>query len=132
MMAAVQTGGAKFRARVRLDGSALGCIVPRLRAAALRAKCELNRHPVRADDLEHPDELRVDLDPGPGASWDDVRRVALIVRDVTSISPPGVIDEPVACWLVIPGSPPGDSSALRGPLPHERQSRASTTSGSAR
>src|SRR5213592_3642558 len=43
---------------------------------------DLNPHQVRADDLEHPDELRVDLDPGPGASWDDVRRVALIVRDV--------------------------------------------------
>src|SRR2546430_433160 len=42
----------------------------------------LNPRPVRADDLEHPAELRVDLDPGPGASWDDVRRVALIVRDV--------------------------------------------------
>ncbi|MGZ7078483.1 MAG: DNA polymerase domain-containing protein, partial [Thermoanaerobaculia bacterium] len=37
---------------------------------------------VRADDLEHPDELRVDLDPGPGVGFDDVRRVALIVRDV--------------------------------------------------
>src|SRR5881628_303873 len=43
---------------------------------------DLNPHPVRADDLEHPDELRVDLDPGPGVSWDDVRRVALILRDV--------------------------------------------------
>src|SRR5437867_6414416 len=43
---------------------------------------DLNPHPVRADDLEHPDELRVDFDPGPGAGWDDVRRVALIVRDV--------------------------------------------------
>ncbi|MGZ5461014.1 MAG: DNA polymerase domain-containing protein, partial [Thermoanaerobaculia bacterium] len=43
---------------------------------------DLNPHPVRADDLEHPDELRVDLDPGPGVSFDDVRRVALIVRDV--------------------------------------------------
>jgi len=43
---------------------------------------DLNPHPVRADDLEHPDELRVDLDPGPGVSWDDVRRVALTVRDV--------------------------------------------------
>jgi len=43
---------------------------------------DLNPHPVRADDLEHPDELRVDLDPGPGVSWDNVRRVALIVRDV--------------------------------------------------
>jgi len=43
---------------------------------------DLNPHPVRADDLEHPDELRVDLDPGPGVGWDDVRQVALIVRDV--------------------------------------------------
>ena len=43
---------------------------------------DLNPHPVRADDLEHPDELRIDLDPGPGVSFDDVRRVALIVRDV--------------------------------------------------
>jgi hypothetical protein len=42
----------------------------------------LNPHPVRADDLEHPDELRVDLDPGPGVSWDFVRRVTLLVRDV--------------------------------------------------
>src|SRR5688572_33110351 len=33
---------------------------------------DLNPHPVRADDLEHPDELRVDLDPGPGVGWDDV------------------------------------------------------------
>src|SRR2546423_5678698 len=43
---------------------------------------DLNPHPVRADDLEHPDELRIDLDPGPGVAWDDVRRVALTVRDV--------------------------------------------------
>src|SRR5437870_5934132 len=43
---------------------------------------DLNPHPVRADDLDHPDELRVDLDPGPGVSWDDVRRVTLIVADV--------------------------------------------------
>jgi DNA ligase D-like protein (predicted polymerase) len=43
---------------------------------------DLNPHPVRADDLEHPDELRIDLDPGPGVVWDDVRRVTLLVRDV--------------------------------------------------
>jgi len=43
---------------------------------------DLNPHPVRADDLDHPDELRVDLDPTPGVAWDDVRRVALVVRDV--------------------------------------------------
>jgi DNA ligase D-like protein (predicted polymerase) len=43
---------------------------------------DLNPHPVRADDLDHPDELRVDLDPGPGVGWDDVRRVAMVVREV--------------------------------------------------
>ena len=43
---------------------------------------DLNPHPVRADDLDHPDELRIDLDPGPGVAWDDVRRVALVVDEV--------------------------------------------------
>ena len=41
---------------------------------------ELHPHPVRAGDLEHPDELRIDLDPGPGVAWANVRRVALEVR----------------------------------------------------
>jgi bifunctional non-homologous end joining protein LigD len=41
---------------------------------------ELHPHPVRSGDLEHPDELRVDLDPVPGVGWDDVRRVALEVK----------------------------------------------------
>lgn len=41
---------------------------------------ELHPHPVRAGDLDHPDELRVDLDPGPGVAWPDVRRVALEVK----------------------------------------------------
>jgi DNA ligase D-like protein (predicted polymerase) len=43
---------------------------------------ELHPHPVRSEDLDHPDELRVDLDPGPGVSWADVRSVALDVRAV--------------------------------------------------
>src|SRR5438046_10760854 len=43
---------------------------------------DLDPRRVRADDREHPDELRVDLDPGPSVGWDDVRRVALILRDV--------------------------------------------------
>jgi bifunctional non-homologous end joining protein LigD len=43
---------------------------------------DLNPHPVRADDLDHPDELRVDLDPVLGVAWDDVRRVALVAREV--------------------------------------------------
>src|SRR5882757_5686864 len=41
---------------------------------------ELHPHPVRSADLDHPDELRVDLDPGPGVAWSDVLRVALEVR----------------------------------------------------
>jgi len=41
---------------------------------------ELHPHPVRSGDLDHPDELRVDLDPGPGVAWADVRRVALEVK----------------------------------------------------
>ena len=40
---------------------------------------ELHPHAVRSGDLEHPDELRVDLDPGPGVGWDDVRKVAMEV-----------------------------------------------------
>jgi DNA ligase D-like protein (predicted polymerase) len=43
---------------------------------------ELHPHPVRSGDLEHPDELRIDLDPGPGVPWSDVRRVTLEVRGV--------------------------------------------------
>jgi len=41
---------------------------------------ELHPHPVRSHDLEHPDELRIDLDPIPGVPWEDVRRVALEVQ----------------------------------------------------
>src|SRR5690349_15766993 len=41
---------------------------------------ELHPHPVRSGDLDHPDELRVDLDPGPGVAWKDVRTVAMEVK----------------------------------------------------
>ena len=43
---------------------------------------ELHPHPVRTSDLDHPDELRVDLDPGPGVDWPDVRRVTLEVKSL--------------------------------------------------
>jgi bifunctional non-homologous end joining protein LigD len=59
-------------------------VVPRDRAAlawmANLACLELHPHPVRADDLDHPDELRVDLDPVPGIVWTQVREVARVVR----------------------------------------------------
>ena len=43
---------------------------------------DLNPHPVRADDLDHPDELRVDLDPMPGVDWRQIIHVALVAREV--------------------------------------------------
>ncbi len=43
---------------------------------------DLNPHPVRASDLDHPDELRIDLDPVPGVSWAQIREVAMVSRDV--------------------------------------------------
>ncbi len=60
-------------------------VVPRDAASlawlANLACLELHPHPVRADDLEHPDELRVDLDPVPGVAWSQVQAVARVVED---------------------------------------------------
>ena len=42
---------------------------------------DLNPHPVRAEDLDHPDELRIDLDPVPGVPWSQIREVALVARE---------------------------------------------------
>ena len=59
-------------------------VVPRDAAAlawmANLACLELHPHPVRAGDLDHPDELRIDLDPVPGVEWDQLRQVAHVVR----------------------------------------------------
>jgi bifunctional non-homologous end joining protein LigD len=59
-------------------------VVPRDASAlawmANLACLELHPHPVRAEDLDHPDELRVDLDPVPGVNWDQLRRVAHVVH----------------------------------------------------
>ncbi|MFL5292264.1 MAG: non-homologous end-joining DNA ligase [Myxococcales bacterium] len=43
---------------------------------------DLNPHPVRAEDVDHPDELRVDLDPVPGVPWSQIREVAMLVKTV--------------------------------------------------
>src|SRR6059058_1282038 len=63
-------------------------VVPRDAAAlvwmANLACLELHPHPVRADDLDHPDELRVDLDPVPGIEWPQIVEVAGVVRATLS------------------------------------------------
>ncbi|MCQ3029011.1 hypothetical protein NLO74_23825, partial [Pseudomonas tremae] len=43
---------------------------------------DLNPHPVRAEDLDHPDELRIDLDPMPGVDWAQIVDTAFVARDV--------------------------------------------------
>ena len=59
-------------------------VVPRDAAAlawmANLACLELHPHPVRADDVDHPDEMRIDLDPVPGVPWEQVREVARVVH----------------------------------------------------
>jgi DNA ligase D-like protein (predicted polymerase) len=71
-------------------------VVPRDAAAlvwmANLACLELHPHPVRADDLDHPDELRVDLDPVPGVAWPQIRDVAKVVR--TTLDDLGLIGWP--------------------------------------
>jgi bifunctional non-homologous end joining protein LigD len=61
-------------------------VVPRDAAAlawmANLACLELHPHPVRAEELDHPDELRVDLDPVPGIEWPQIQKVANVVREV--------------------------------------------------
>jgi bifunctional non-homologous end joining protein LigD len=61
-------------------------VVPREAAALawmVNLGClELHPHPVRADDLAHPDELRVDLDPVPGVEWPQLQATARVVREV--------------------------------------------------
>src|SRR6185503_854128 len=68
------------------SGRAAEEVVPRDAATlawlANLACLELHPHPVRAEDLEHPDELRVDLDPVPGVPWEQVRQTAAIVHEL--------------------------------------------------
>jgi DNA ligase D-like protein (predicted polymerase) len=58
---------------------------------------DLNPHPVLAEDLDHPDELRVDLDPMPGVEWAQIVDVAMVARDVLS-------DYGLAAWPKTSGS----------------------------
>jgi DNA ligase D-like protein (predicted polymerase) len=58
---------------------------------------DLNPHPVRADDLAHPDELRVDLDPMPGVDWRQIIHVALVAREVLT-------DHGLTAWPKTSGS----------------------------
>jgi len=71
-------------------------IVPRhpadLAWLANMACLELHPHPVRADDLEHPDELRVDLDPVPGVEWPQIQQVARVVHE--SLAEVGLVGWP--------------------------------------
>jgi DNA ligase D-like protein (predicted polymerase) len=68
------------------SGRAAEEIVPRDAASlawlANLACLELHPHPVRAEDLDHPDELRVDLDPVPGVTWKQIQEVAAVARSV--------------------------------------------------
>jgi DNA ligase D len=70
------------------SGRAAEEVVPRDAAAlawmANLGCLELHPHPVRAEDLEHPDELRVDLDPLPGVQWKQVKEVSLTVKSLLS------------------------------------------------
>jgi DNA ligase D-like protein (predicted polymerase) len=67
-------------------------------AWAINLGCvDLNPHPVRADDLDHPDELRVDLDPMPGVGWPQIVDVALLARDVLA-------DHGLTAWPKTSGS----------------------------
>jgi bifunctional non-homologous end joining protein LigD len=58
---------------------------------------DLNPHPIRAADLDHPDELRIDLDPMPGVPWSQLREVALVAREVAEAF--GLV-----CWPKTSGS----------------------------
>jgi len=68
------------------SGRAAEEVVPRDAAAlawlANLGCLELHPHPVRAEDLEHPDELRIDLDPVPGVTWEQVREVTAVAHAV--------------------------------------------------
>jgi bifunctional non-homologous end joining protein LigD len=58
---------------------------------------DLNPHPVLAEDLDHPDELRIDLDPVPGVDWRQIVEVAQVAREVLA-------DHGLTAWPKTSGS----------------------------
>ena len=96
---------------------------------------DLNPHPVRAEDLDHPDELRVDLDPVPGVPWSQIRDVALVAREAleavglvgwpkTSGSRGIHINVRIEPTLDVPGGAPrGPRARARRRAPRARRSR---------
>ena len=104
---------------------------------------DFNPWPARREDLDHPDELRVDLDPTPGIGWDAVRRTAMVVRDVlaehglrgypkTSGSKGihvNVRVEPL--WDCARGAPRGARAGARGRAPRARPGDEQVVEGGA-
>src|SRR5512141_2318905 len=77
---------------------------------------DLNPHPVRAEDLDHPDELRIDLDPVPGVAWDRIVEVALVAKGVLEdhglARVPRVRPDPAA--VAVPAGAPGGRDGRAG------------------
>ena len=109
-------------------------LVPREPAAlvwmANLACLELHPHPVRADDVEHPDEMRVDLDPVPGVEWPQIRQVAGIVRAALGdFGLTGSAEDVRLSWHAHLGSHRTAVDVRRGP---QRRARPGTRGGAAR
>lgn len=89
---------AELRYRSGMSASEVVCTDLAQLAWVVNLGCvDLNPHPVRADDLVHPDELRIDLDPVPGVGWGDVLETAQIAREVLA-------DHGLTAWPKTSGS----------------------------
>lgn len=89
---------AELRYRSGMSASEVVCTDLAQLAWVVNLGCvDLNPHPVRADDLAHPDELRIDLDPVPGVGWGDVLETAQVAREVLA-------DHGLTAWPKTSGS----------------------------
>lgn len=89
---------AELRYRSGMSASEVVCTDLAQLAWVVNLGCvDLNPHPVRADDLVHPDELRIDLDPVPGVGWGDVLETAQVAREVLA-------DHGLTAWPKTSGS----------------------------